>query len=168
MTLREVCWTSYCRNRHAYEAGRHDGPYIRAWLEHYSAEIGRALLFGVVVTLALALLWWIVRLARGARPCAVYHLPDLNGDLLYVGHAYDPDARLARHKRDQLLMLPDNPRKWWPRLSWSIQETMHVPDDCITWYVNLAAACAVEVRDIRKLDPPGNVLKYKGVSVTDD
>lgn len=134
---------------------------------HWLGQVMGALLFGLCAYAGVRVLFWILRLLLADRPCAVYHLPDLYGDILYVGMAYHPDERLRRHKYEQALKLPDDPRKWWPRLALSIQESMTVPDECVTWYVNKAAAHEAEVADIRRMDPPGNRIKYKGVVLDD-
>lgn len=69
---------------------------------------------------------------------ALYRLRDLQGNLLYIGIAANPDARWRVHRRE----------KTWAHL---------VADRSIEWFPNRAAAEAAEAVAIRSEKPRHNV-----------
>lgn len=75
------------------------------------------------------------------RPTAVYRLFDHSGALLYVGVAFDPDARFKQHKRT---------KSWWPEVDHA--RTL------IVWFDNRDEAESVELASIREELPVHNVV----------
>jgi predicted GIY-YIG superfamily endonuclease len=66
---------------------------------------------------------------RWREPAAVYRLWDANGNLLYIGSAYDPDHRCKSHRR----------KPWWPEVASRTEE----------WHSSRGAAYAEEMKAIR-------------------
>lgn len=105
---------------------------------------------------ALTVEW---RWRRGQRH-AVYYIPDAAGELLYVGFGRDPVARLKRHRTYQATLPDGHPRKWWHLVHPDVQRTYQVPH---RWRPNEASARAFEAAEVRRLNPPANRIKYRGV-----
>lgn len=65
---------------------------------------------------------------RWREPAAVYRLWDAEGNLLYIGSAYDPDERCKEHQK-----MP-----WWPEVARRTEE----------WHSNRGAAYTEELKAI--------------------
>jgi predicted GIY-YIG superfamily endonuclease len=102
------------------------------------------------------MIWWLVALglgitaaviwARGAgRACWVYVIPSRSSlrHPAYVGHGYDPDARLDSHRR-----------KYW---AYDIDESRPMRREK---HPNKRIAHKRERELIRRLDPLHNEIKY--------
>ncbi|XVV35013.1 hypothetical protein ACQPXT_13595 [Streptomyces sp. CA-100214] len=72
------------------------------------------------------------------RPAAVYRLWDDEGHLLYIGSAYDPEERCKRHRG----------KPWWPLVARRTEE----------WHDSRAGAYGEELKQIRREEPPHNVM----------
>jgi predicted GIY-YIG superfamily endonuclease len=76
--------------------------------------------------------------AATSRPAAVYRLWAEDGTLLYIGSAYDPEERCKAHHK----------RPWWPMVHTRTEK----------WYGDRWAAWAAEMEQIRREEPPHNVM----------
>ncbi|MFE2712260.1 GIY-YIG nuclease family protein [Streptomyces mirabilis] len=65
---------------------------------------------------------------RWHEPAAVYRLWDADGNLLYIGSAYDPDQRCKEHRK----------KPWWPEVARRTEE----------WCSNRGSAYKVELEAI--------------------
>lgn len=68
--------------------------------------------------------WW----ERWSQPAAVYRLWDADGNLLYIGSAYDPDHRCKDHRK----------KAWWPEVARRTEE----------WHTNRGTAYTEELKAI--------------------
>jgi len=91
----------------------------------------------------------------------VYHIPDTQGRLLYIGYARDPVQRLKRHRYYQAQLPQGHPRNWWHQVHPEVRATYRTT---VRWYPTKQAAIAAERADIRRLRPPANRITYKGAA----
>lgn len=82
---------------------------------------------------------------RWREPAAVYRLWDTDGNLLYIGSAYDPDHRCKSHQK----------KPWWPEVA-SRTEEWH--SNRGTAYVEELKAIAVEQSKYNEMGTPGYVV----------
>ncbi len=81
------------------------------------------------------------------RPAAVYRLWAQDGTLLYIGSAYDPEGRCNGHR--------DKP--WWPLVASRTEE----------WHDGRVGAYIAEIEQIRREQPPHNVMGASRYAVPD-
>jgi hypothetical protein len=94
---------------------------------------------------------------KASRPCYVYHaegvrrFPDgtVGPILLYVGKAWEPNARLKEHRRE-----PDPAGEEWRTLVWRYRT--------VSQHATEKAALAAERDDIERLGPYWNVVHNDG------
>lgn len=105
---------------------------------------------GGLVALAYAARW-VLKEVMIWRPRAVYKINDKAGSRLYIGSAYNVEARMRRHRSDQLTK-----SLWYPEASLKFQHTLE-PDE-VRWYRNAPLAFQAESEAIRREQPPGNIV----------
>jgi hypothetical protein len=79
---------------------------------------------------------------RWREPAAVYRLWDANGNLLYIGSAYEPEQRCSEHRK----------RPWW-------QEVARRTDE---WHSDRGTAYIIEMKAIGAELPKYNVMGSRG------
>lgn len=77
-----------------------------------------------------------------SRRAAVYRLYDADGELLYIGSAYDPEGRAKKHRE----------RPWWSQVARREDE----------WHPSREAAYIAETEAIEQARPPGNRISGPG------
>lgn len=123
-----------------------------------------AFFFAVGVLALLFLARWLGR-AVWASGYWVYEIDLEDGSLWYIGSCRNVEIRMRRHESFQRRLPDGHPRKWW----WDIDpivQANHYPNRA-TWYHSKDVAESIERQRVRQKNPPGNIIKYKGVSVRD-
>jgi predicted GIY-YIG superfamily endonuclease len=82
---------------------------------------------------------------RWYEPAAVYRLWDAEGNLLYIGSAYDPEQRCRDHKK----------KPWWPKVAHRTEEWRPSRGDA---YVEELKAIATEGAKYNQMGTPGYVV----------
>lgn len=79
---------------------------------------------------------------RWYEPAAVYRLWDAEGNLLYIGSAYDPEHRCKEHRK----------KPWWPEVASRTEQ----------WFSARGTAYAEEMKAIRTERPKHNQMGTTG------
>lgn len=113
--------------------------------------------FAVVVLAAVFATRWLVLALVDYEPHCVYRIPLMDGRV-YIGMGQDPHKRLRTHRNYQRGLPDGHPRKWFDAVPLSVQTSMRMPDEWVTWYRSKGVASQMERDAIRKARESGVVV----------
>jgi hypothetical protein len=125
-------------------------------------DAGGAFCFAVSVILVGRLLYWIGQRVTHQNGHWTYEIDDYNGDLLYVGECKDIRVRMRRHRSLQAKLPDGHPRKWWPQVHPDVERELW--PSRVKWHASTELGKQAEKDMIRRLRPPANIIRYKGVT----